>query len=112
MRISDWSSDVCSSDLFGLGAQRVPVMRVQRIERAGGKLVPFPRRQILHAPPTADDEHGFDVMLIMERPFATGPKRGDVEGKAHAVLSQKHPAAFPSLVTDAARSEEHTSELK
>src|SRR3546814_8746426 len=41
-------------------------------------------------------------MLIMERPFATGPKRGDVEGKAHAVLSQKHPAAFPSLVTDAA----------
>src|SRR3546814_19342279 len=41
-------------------------------------------------------------MLIMERPFATGPKRGDMEGKAHAVLSQKHPAAFPSLVTDAA----------
>src|SRR3546814_5107133 len=29
MRISDWSSDVCSSDLVGLLAQRVPVQGLQ-----------------------------------------------------------------------------------
>src|SRR3546814_4292101 len=34
MRISDWSSDVCSSDLFG-DEERVPVTKVFKVERAG-----------------------------------------------------------------------------
>src|SRR3546814_2824206 len=37
MRISDWSSDVCSSDLIGLGKRAVPLVGGQRED---GQLLP------------------------------------------------------------------------
>src|SRR3546814_7051309 len=44
MRISDWSSDVCSSDLLVTAETRsdgVIVERQQRIELTGGRVAPF-----------------------------------------------------------------------
>src|SRR3546814_18359998 len=39
MRISDWSSDVCSSDLLELGNRRLPAQEFRRaaIEKNGGE---------------------------------------------------------------------------
>src|SRR3546814_20936022 len=62
MRISDWSSDVCSSDLFlaghrriegagrqniGFGPHDMPVMGIERIHHSGFEPVDFARSQIL-----------------------------------------------------------------
>src|SRR3546814_15377664 len=46
MRISDWSSDVCSSDLTEAGERLYPTLRdgFDMFERALADLVPAPRR--------------------------------------------------------------------
>src|SRR3546814_16620810 len=50
MRISDWSSDVCSSDLVDQPSQRRPVYQCQdrreRCGRARGNSVPFDRLMV------------------------------------------------------------------
>src|SRR3546814_12014132 len=38
MRISDWSSDVCSSDLIDVVAERKPVASVDRLDNRNGRL--------------------------------------------------------------------------
>src|SRR3546814_7437522 len=97
MRISDWSSDVCSSDLnppfralidakHRLNLHRVPQDRVRRL--AGN-----PR----------------DIIGVGD--FRGGDRGGIVE----RAEQQRGPEAFPKEVLHAAchtRSEEHTSELQ
>src|SRR3546814_2242028 len=88
MRISDWSSDVCSSDLVALLA-----------ERGGG-------RGAGQAGANDDDlelaavvrRHELHVELVLR------PLVGDVAGRDVAVQLTDHSAA--------SRSEEHTSELQ
>src|SRR3546814_4221371 len=93
MRISDWSSDVCSSDLFGVGV---------RIDRDGA---------YGHFARGADDAAG-DFAAI-----------GDEKGLEHRhhILNTPNPrsltGAFSVVVkaspsTSRVRSEEHTSELQ
>src|SRR3546814_3183399 len=93
MRISDWSSDVCSSDLAGTGVREdagrrrhraVQVLAVHRPGMAGRALRRAPGR-----PPQA-------LEAVADRP--QGAQR----------LRRLHPRARG----DAQRSEEHTSELQ
>src|SRR3546814_3902907 len=93
MRISDWSSDVCSSDLAGGGAghhlvsRRLSAGRQYRGDLAGDRRRSRPWRL----------DHSDDL----------------VPGAQSAVRFRAHPAA-PRLVAAAGgeRSEEHTSELQ
>src|SRR3546814_7956168 len=83
MRISDWSSDVCSSDLL--------------IERAGLPSSPRWLRQV----------HGTAVVRFGAALSETHPHPGPpLEGEGARAGAGAEPEA------DAARSEEHTSELQ
>src|SRR3546814_2891431 len=63
MRISDWSSDVCSSDLNG------PVSRSRVFQSVMGSLGV---RVLTHLPPKADDRHtAARAKGKVERPFRT-----------------------------------------
>src|SRR3546814_19096606 len=68
MRISDWSSDVCSSDLRGLqlgGGHRRDIVRPDRRpddpRRIGRRLTPLDRIDITHAVDHAPDRGVFAV---------------------------------------------------
>src|SRR3546814_10446876 len=101
MRISDWSSDVCSSDL-----PRPPLVRARRDGRRRALSTfrmgacPRPRRQLLHRSAGADvrgNDPGDRAADHHLRPLLSGGRRFD--GKVPVV-----PAAV--------RSEEHKSELQ
>src|SRR3546814_2624499 len=80
MRISDWSSDVCSSDLHQAGASRCPRRTVAGIPRvqAGGR--PFPgdiyvQRPIRNGDSTDRDEcrseeHTSELQSLMRISYA------------------------------------------
>src|SRR3546814_1254314 len=94
MRISDWSSDVCSSDLGGIGAGDEP-----------GR----DRRQVIA-----------EAALVLEagaKPRGgeeVGVLRQDAAGQEDAALraiAQRH-VAGEAAEEEAERSEEHTSELQ
>src|SRR3546814_6041288 len=92
MRISDWSSDVCSSDLF----QRVPLLKATR-EREGARF--------------AVNRNGRSIALRFQDQFLPLPNFNEAQAEVEA------PAVFvgqavhaPALGAD--RSEEHTSELQ
>src|SRR3546814_3816176 len=86
MRISDWSSDVCSSDLLAVARNDVAAER-----RLG---LPERARQ-----PAGQDHHFVAVRLQPQRAItlAIGARYGDHQRGEHA---------------DPQRSEEHTSELQ
>src|SRR3546814_8400770 len=96
MRISDWSSDVCSSDLLrvvpGRDALSLPVSKhgaPRDAQRCGYLVVGLVAgRQPAHLPPTTRDVVG---------------------GVARVRLAQSRRSAAASAAT---RSEEHTSELQ
>src|SRR3546814_3636221 len=96
MRISDWSSDVCSSDLVehlvGLVEHRDAQRR--QVERPAFEMVAQPARR-------ADD----DMHALIQRPaFLAGVHAADA-GRDASTRFGIEPAEF-------ARSEEHTSELQ
>src|SRR3546814_9433890 len=97
MRISDWSSDVCSSDLRGAHPGDVP-----RLEGA----LPYRRRLPLRR--RAADAGG--------GPRAFGQRAAAVAGRAlRGPRHGGHAGALPGLRSappPPARSEEHTSELQ
>src|SRR3546814_1115683 len=118
MRISDWSSDVCSSDLqkFGDRDER-PRVLVRR------------RRVHQHRPPLAvdDAEIAAKGRIARERqnlgiaPAMRGKKGGRMGGRNHRSGHRASQAAGTSAVKTRAspvpeilssRSEEHTSELQ
>src|SRR3546814_2867079 len=94
MRISDWSSDVCSSDLAGLA-----VGQEVGHHRAGAGT---------EAEPDVPVAEGEDRIAMARR------AADDRHGVRHRG-AEAHPAAFLAPVEagePAARSEEHTSELQ
>src|SRR3546814_10830171 len=114
MRISDWSSDVCSSDLVKLVDRAQPLVRVGDDQHLK-QMVPV------------GDRLAFDrVIFVRHRPpeVAIGaPARGGVANIAF-VVGARHGAEAACLVIgvkeddvglypqSAQRSEEHTSELQ
>src|SRR3546814_4998060 len=84
MRISDWSSDVCSSDLPHLG-----LLAVARLAGAGLALVAAP--------------HHRRLALVLGQPEFLGLQRPDLVAQA---------ARFLEFQIGGGRSEEHTSELQ
>src|SRR3546814_2111908 len=91
MRISDWSSDVCSSDLPGLGAQQ----RTGAVGHDAGDDAQGASGQ--------RHQHDFRARLHGNAPI-TAPR-------LHAVRVRRTARPFRSRPA-AARSEEHTSELQ
>src|SRR3546814_1079754 len=107
MRISDWSSDVCSSDLA-----------VAQIDpEVGGMATVFALKQG-HWGLVAVYLWSFED--VGEQPFAerchqpgqlTGPAAHHIAIDLHPLAAQDHRLAMPGLMIDE-RSEEHTSELQ
>src|SRR3546814_7191783 len=101
MRISDWSSDVCSSDLFARGC-RAP------IETSSGDTAirpPMTRRPLGQIPPKNGPRYN---------EFIASPKVRviDEEGENLGVmLTAEAIEAAAEVGLDLVRSEEHTSEL-
>src|SRR3546814_4029403 len=95
MRISDWSSDVCSSDLAGIPAR---LLRVGFVGELGYEI---------HVP-ASQGEALWDALLEAGqpegiRPFGVEAQRVLRLEKGHIIIGQD---------TDGLRSEEHTSELQ
>src|SRR3546814_6432999 len=95
MRISDWSSDVCSSDL-GIGA-----VADRRTQVAAGRAVAADRRSA--DPGRVAAEAGRRRLLAGRARLAA--QRGRVGARRVRTFAE-------SARTDFARSEEHTSELQ
>src|SRR3546814_9974174 len=99
MRISDWSSDVCSSDLTDEGADRA--------SRTGADGLP---RTPQRAPPARTARH--------HRARPAGPLRRLPQARPHRAAGdrmrsrQARPRRIAGRALSAARSEEHTSELQ
>src|SRR3546814_2019533 len=109
MRISDWSSDVCSSDLPGAAPQRaVPLgrgaLRRQAARRPGGA------RE--HADPDADGARRRELRAPRGR--LAGGRPGVVLREVHHRRRPARPDAdlLQRLRPQRERSEEHTSELQ
>src|SRR3546814_4877545 len=101
MRISDWSSDVCSSDLLRDVARAVvasisPNLFIEKVK-------------LLVTKPAAAGEVivGDDLAALIDR-AATDPQLHELLAADLAPFL----LAAQSLLADAARSEEHTSELQ
>src|SRR3546814_3521635 len=97
MRISDWSSDVCSSDLQGAGTRR---MTMQVITPSTHDIGAFDVRRTL-----PDKERTMVGPFIFVDQF--GPAHFDI-GQGMDVRPHPH----INLATVTYRSEEHTSELQ
>src|SRR3546814_9420339 len=83
MRISDWSSDVCSSDLVGQAIGRVPGINIKRTTMAH------------------EESKLFSPLKIGEK---------TVKNRMVVAPMSRHRAALSGVPTE--RSEEHTSELQ
>src|SRR3546814_2383307 len=117
MRISDWSSDVCSSDLLARGADN----QVRRRQVAGvQKGVDVRRLDLVGVYPArpggggdrAGRPHDLVLRAIVERQHQIEPRVAPRH--LHAMLDQAHKIrGEPPIIADnAKRSEENTSEIK
>src|SRR3546814_9833601 len=107
MRISDWSSDVCSSDLSPVKIREsdVTVPLVEKRARRGNRSRRRSRHAFLGLPP--------DLL-------AAGDERGGQHGGRHqahqdgagGIDLRRHPEAHLAVDLYRQRSEEHTSELQ
>src|SRR3546814_4297484 len=109
MRISDWSSDVCSSDLRELG---------QQIGKAGEKPTVRERRRHLNS-----DDFQSGALLAAQPDIARGIAQpayalsygagifGPVRGERHAPTNPVE-KSYAQNIFQQPRSEEHTSELQ
>src|SRR3546814_5260151 len=106
MRISDWSSDVCSSDLFRIQLVGMQVVAV----RARGVVCKFvhladgPRDRLQHQSQRKEPQHE----NAQERQPAMGAKTG--HGRAGYQTTGGYTISFETPFPTN-RSEEHTSEL-
>src|SRR3546814_5589196 len=111
MRISDWSSDVCSSDL----AQRhVPAvvkqdpLPVRRVVGHGLVDEVLPIAQL--GADVGGEEHAVPVVGRVQGPLRVRPVGIDLQRRPHPVVEQPgQPEPVPAVVV---RSEEHTSEVQ
>src|SRR3546814_3455888 len=100
MRISDWSSDVCSSDLAGHKEQGTG----NREHKEGGKRRPAMVAAFCCAGGTTPEPVSLQAC----------PRRSGLSRELFRAPCRGHeaPGSAPSLARDAGRSEEHTSELQ
>src|SRR3546814_2975464 len=117
MRISDWSSDVCSSDLGLLGHSRGGAQVALYAAQAGDKLPPALQRIVLVAPGTFDIVHATaEYRTRYGGDFETVRRKAEAlvaAGKGDELMTQTDFMYCPKTsVTAATRSEEHTSELQ
>src|SRR3546814_6500816 len=105
MRISDWSSDVCSSDLFGfrrrLWRGRQCRAEIPILARAGGRAA-------------AEEEIfiGADGDPVIERKGGARGRRATHRLDDEDAILQRDGAGAARVEHGDARSEEHTSELQ
>src|SRR3546814_8331113 len=123
MRISDWSSDVCSSDLGMGGEAPVPVSHPRLIERHGEIVDEAAEGHVgrVGIVGVAGGDLGADGEMIVDR--IAGPQAGADGGSRSVVTGHEVPfLAHPHIAADIqsgqaesvirpGRSEEHTSEL-
>src|SRR3546814_9111707 len=95
MRISDWSSDVCSSDLFSEVGKKTPLFA--RFSTVAGER---------GAADAERDIRGFALK------FYTEEGNWDIVGNSTPVFFFRDPLRFSDLNHAIKRSEEHTSELQ
>src|SRR3546814_3855008 len=100
MRISDWSSDVCSSDL--LQFDPFPLPRTLPPVR-------FPGRSPLSASP---DERSEDPGPTATPPKRSRQNRSAAPGPSDLRCAEPAPGIDPEAGMTTERSEEHTSELQ
>src|SRR3546814_3437515 len=106
MRISDWSSDVCSSDLHFIEGGGYALRAYDRFKRLTHD--PDGTWRVSH--PRFVQQHRLNAGIIVDKPvldvrFANGRKLGTVEEGFAATLRPGDSFFF-------SRSEEHTSELQ
>src|SRR3546814_9117802 len=106
MRISDWSSDVCSSDLLDRAARRRMVERVAHLfPRHRAKLRGAKAVRSVHQPA---DRH-FAHAVVKAHPHIAGIER---DRASPAVPGGVEAAVEAKAERGERRSEEHTSELQ
>src|SRR3546814_1799263 len=115
MRISDWSSDVCSSDLLAIGLRlldRIEVFALDILDQRD-----FQRFRLVEIP----DDGGDAVKLRALRRPPPAFSRDDLEPAAmgtdddrldHSALADAVGQFLQRALVEVARSEEHTSELQ
>src|SRR3546814_7550081 len=99
MRISDWSSDVCSSDLLSV---RSSVLAAPIREKDGGDIVVEHDRGSIRV---AAWQFGTSLMLVFGAFVIAATARGQT-----AAIGRTWAIAEPDALSE--RSEEHTSELQ
>src|SRR3546814_10905398 len=106
MRISDWSSDVCSSDLGMGGEAPVPVSHPRLIERHGEIVDEAAEGHVgrVGIVGVAGGDLGADGEMIVDR--IAGPQAGADTSACGFYMSRARSRRFRN------RSEEHTSELQ
>src|SRR3546814_1786306 len=128
MRISDWSSDVCSSDLIDVlvPPERARDASAALVAHGFAEIDTYPRRWIAqrhhHLPMHRHIDTGVGVELhtsVLFPRFAPILRAQTVRSAAVAVDFRGRPARIPSLahrivhnIVHEQRSEEHTSELQ
>src|SRR3546814_7691130 len=114
MRISDWSSDVCSSDLTP--DERAAPIEGQQFARLGIAEIEHMRLRKIVDEEAADRDLRPDIKKDAQRPQPEAPplQQRDAVGQArHLVPLALQPVAEqPHRRRDHRRSEEHTSELQ
>src|SRR3546814_10319937 len=103
MRISDWSSDVCSSDLDWL-LHELRALGPEKVDKALFLC-------LHHAPYSADTNHGSSRHMIdqLEKAFAVTGVLPHIICSGHVHNYQRYSKHYND---DEVRSEEHTSELQ
>src|SRR3546814_8458875 len=117
MRISDWSSDVCSSDLLGAGtapaAAQVSddVVKLAILTDMSGPYADINGQGSVHAVQMAIEDFGGEVLgKKIELVYADHQNKADVG--ANAARQWFDQEQVDVVVNLANRSEEHTSELQ
>src|SRR3546814_1173429 len=111
MRISDWSSDVCSSDLPGIGLLLGRALRVREDGSVERELLPTPNdRATLASGGATIVQQGFSFTMDAFR-SAGGFNAANRSTWDYELLARFAAAEVPFAVVDD-RSEEHTSELQ
>src|SRR3546814_9510969 len=118
MRISDWSSDVCSSDLHQPGAELAQAVALDMAAwwqpTADGYFQHVPKAAILEAVGEFAPEHVTRLAKLKKGDIASEAERlADGTGWMPAIFKAAGPQAAAQDVTanKDARTEEHTSEL-
>src|SRR3546814_1094974 len=103
MRISDWSSDVCSSDLQHVNAFIINAQVIQNSDGAAGKATLRKQRRSLH------EQHNVGRFYnLSDTPLDIAHKHSNSARPAKASANQCRLGGHARVK----RSEEHTSELQ